>query len=158
MMSTVVLGTKVESSFAQRVEKYCQEMGITPSSLIRTLLQEEMQERAKLCRAFETVREEPPKTLNDGLADFVKQGQQTLERRILALEFLVCAAIEEVMFTQGSCLKLESYAHLQRYKGALASPEAQKAFENLERDAQRFASQLAKLKRVEKMLKEEEKK
>lgn len=51
-MPKQVLSTKVEQNFAQQVEKYCESNGLTPSSLIRSLLEEELNKKTSITSIY----------------------------------------------------------------------------------------------------------
>jgi DNA-binding transcriptional MocR family regulator len=58
MTEYVVLGTKVEKEFAEKVQKYCEGNGLNPSSLIRALLEEELNRRKPLTEIYNEIMQQ----------------------------------------------------------------------------------------------------
>jgi DNA-binding transcriptional MocR family regulator len=58
MTEYVVLGTKVEKEFAEKVQKYCEGNGLNPSSLIRALLEEELNRKKPLTEIYNEIMQQ----------------------------------------------------------------------------------------------------
>jgi len=52
MTEYTVLSTKVEKEVAKKVQKYCQDNGLTPSSLLKALIEEELNKRKPLTAIY----------------------------------------------------------------------------------------------------------
>jgi len=52
MTQYVTLGTRLEKDFAEKVWKYCEENGLTPSSLIKALLEEELTKKKPITQIY----------------------------------------------------------------------------------------------------------
>jgi len=57
MKRLVTLGTKVDEAFAVKVQEYCQKNGFTPSTLIRSLLEEELLSKKPLTSIYHDIEE-----------------------------------------------------------------------------------------------------
>jgi antitoxin component of RelBE/YafQ-DinJ toxin-antitoxin module len=57
MAKVTVLGTKVEEEFANKVQAYCSANGLTPSTLIRSLLEEELMNKKPITSIYSEINE-----------------------------------------------------------------------------------------------------
>jgi antitoxin component of RelBE/YafQ-DinJ toxin-antitoxin module len=55
MTEYTVLSTKVEKELAEKVQKYCQDNGLTPSSLLKALIEEELNKRKPLTAIYNEI-------------------------------------------------------------------------------------------------------
>jgi hypothetical protein len=55
MSEYIVLSTKVDKEFAEKVQKYCEGNGFTPSSLIRALLEEEINGKKPITDIYDDI-------------------------------------------------------------------------------------------------------
>jgi len=145
-----VLGTKVDQEFAKKVEEYCRQNNLNPSSLIRSLLEEELAQKDKIVekgheQLLGIMRK---KGLVTEIANSPEQTAQehktfeasqpliqglTLEKKILSLAILISANIEETILTRSYLLALARVVNLQHFKGRLNSEAAISDFALLDR-------------------------
>jgi len=135
-----VLGTKVDPEFAKKVEEYCRQNNLNPSSLIRSLLEEELAQKDKITekgrKEFLGIMRE--KGLVTKIANRPGQTQPliqglTLEKKVLVLATLVSVSIEETVLTRCFLLGLARVVNLEHFKGRLNSLEAINDFALLDR-------------------------
>jgi hypothetical protein len=135
-----VLGTKVDPEFAKKVEEYCRQNNLNPSSLIRSLLEEELAQKDKITekgrKQFLGMMRE--KGLVTKIANRSEQTEPliqglTLEKKMLGLAILLSANVEETILTRCFVLGLARVVNLQHFKGRLNSPEAISDFALLDR-------------------------
>ena len=126
-----VLGTKVDPEFAEKVEEYCRQNNLNPSSLIRSLLEEELAQKDKITekgrKQFLGMMRE--KGLVTKIANRPEQTEPliqalALEKKVLDLAILVCVGIEETVLTRCFVLGLARVVNLEHFKGRLNSEEA----------------------------------
>jgi len=109
-----VLSTRVEPEFAARVELYCKENGISPSSLLKSLLQEEL----------------------DGKEPITTYYQQ-INKQFKALSILSCMILHENIVTEQTVVGLAQAMLAQRPSSDaknVAAETLQRAQEKLEED------------------------
>jgi antitoxin component of RelBE/YafQ-DinJ toxin-antitoxin module len=133
-METTVLGTRVSREFAEKVNAYCKGNGLTPSELIKSLLEEELLNREPLTSVYDNINKRFAQ-LDHKLRQLTKLNLENLYRTC-QLSYLVATQMWMKM--------------LDDFKG-LIPPEHLETFNNIKKVAE---ENLEAAKTVDKALQE----